>query len=299
METTAPSEPTRTPAGRLAGLVLGLTLIVSVLTVAFAWPSSNTGPEGVPIAVIGPPEAAAQVADRLDAAEPGGFDVVAAADPGEAVEMIEHREVYAALALAPDGVRLYTASAASPAVARLVGGIAEQTAAAAGEAAGQPGSVPVTVEDVVPMPEEDPNGAGLAASALPMAAGGIIIAALIATAVRGSGRQAAAAVLAPLAVGAAIAGILFWLGSVEGGYWAVAGAIALALLAAGFAANFARTHGMAWVVPVIGVWTIVAPWVIAGDQATTRTIWTNVVTGALAVCLGLAAMGVAMMRRRG
>ncbi|RSN49007.1 MULTISPECIES: SPW repeat protein [Actinomadura] len=75
--------------------------------------------------------------------------------------------------------------------------------------------------------------------------------------------------------------------------------IALALLAAGFAANFARTHGMAWVVPVIGVWTIVAPWVIAGDQATTRTIWTNVVTGALAVCLGLAAMGVAMMRRRG
>ncbi|HEU5130107.1 MAG TPA: hypothetical protein VFU12_19160 [Glycomyces sp.] len=232
METTAPSEPTHTPAGRLAGLVLGLTLIVSVLTVAFAWPSSNTGPEGVPIAVIGPPEAAAQVADRLDAAEPGGFDVVAAADPGEAVEMIEHREVYAALALAPDGVRLYTASAASPAVARLVGGIAEQTAAAAGEAAGQPGSVPVTVEDVVPMPEDDPNGAGLAASALPMAAGGIIIAALIATAVRGSGRQAAAAALAPLAVGAAIAGILFWLGSVEGGYWAVAGAVALALLAA-------------------------------------------------------------------
>jgi len=33
-------------------------------------------------------------------------------------------------------------------------------------------------------------------------------------------------------LGPAFAGILFWLGSVEGGYWAVAGAIALALLAA-------------------------------------------------------------------
>lgn len=232
METTAPSEPARTPPGRVAGLVLGLALIVGVLTVAFAWPSANTGPEEVPIAVIGPPEAAAQAADRLDAAQPGGFVVTVAADPAEAIEMIEHREVYAALALGPEGLDLYTATAASPAVAGLVGGVAEQMAAAMGRAAGQPGAVPVTVEDVVPMPQDDPNGAGLAASALPMAAGGILIGALTATAVRGSSRQAAAAALAPLAVGAAVAGILFGLGSVEGAYWAVTGAIALALLAA-------------------------------------------------------------------
>lgn len=236
METTAPSTPTRTPAGRVVGLVLGLTLIVGVLTIAFAWPSSNTGPEDLPIAVVGPPEAAEQVAARLDEAQPGGFDVIAAADAEEALAMIEEREVYAALAVGPDGVDLYTAGAASPAVARMVGGIAEQIAAGMGEAAGQPGSVQVSVEDVVPLPEEDPNGAGLAASALPMAAGGLIIAALIGSAVRGSGRQAAAAVLAPLAVGAAIAAILrYWLGSVEGDYWTVGGAVALALLASTWA----------------------------------------------------------------
>lgn len=233
METTGTPTPNRTSAGRVVGLSLGLALIVSVITIAFAWPSSNTGPEDVPIAVIGPPEAAEQVAERLDTAQPGGFDVAEAADPGEAVEMIEQREVYAALAIAPEGIDLYTASAASPTVARLVTGIAEQIAAGMGEEAGQPGTVQVAVEDVVPMPEDDPNGAGLAASALPMAAGGLIIAALIGAAVRGPGRQTAAAVLAPLAVGAAVAAILrYWLGSVDGDYWIIAGAITLTLLAA-------------------------------------------------------------------
>ncbi|WP_026931919.1 hypothetical protein [Glycomyces tenuis] len=235
METTGTPTQNRTPLGRVIGLSLGLAVIVSVVTIAFAWPSSNTGPEDVPIAVIGPPEAAEQVAERLDTAQPGGFDVVEAAGPDEAVEMIEEREVYAALAVGPEGVDLYTASAASPAVARLVGGIAEQIAAGMGEAAGQPGAVQVTTQDVVPMPEDDPNGAGLAASALPMAAGGIIVAVLIGTAVRGSGRQATAAILGPIAVGAAVAGILFWLGSVEGDYWSVAGAITLTLLAASWA----------------------------------------------------------------
>ncbi|MCH7232580.1 hypothetical protein L0U85_17220 [Glycomyces sp. L485] len=236
MEATAHSEPPRSPLGHVVGLILGLTLIVGLLTIAFAWPSTSMGPNNVPIAVIGPPEAAAQVADQLDDAEPDGFGVVEAADPAAAVEMIERREVYAALAIGPDGVDLYTATAASPMVARVVTGIADQIAAGMGETAGQPGSVTVDTEDVVALPAEDPNGAGLASSALPMAAGGLIIAALIAVSVRGSGRQAVAAVLAPLAAAAAIAAILrYWLGSVEGDFWTVAGAIALSLLAASWA----------------------------------------------------------------
>jgi len=40
--------------------------------------------------------------------------------------------------------------------------------------------------------------------------------------------------------------------------------IAAALLALGFASAFGRTHGMAWVAPVIGLWTILAPWVVSG-----------------------------------
>ncbi|WP_131737172.1 SPW repeat protein [Actinomadura roseirufa] len=74
--------------------------------------------------------------------------------------------------------------------------------------------------------------------------------------------------------------------------------IALSLLAAGFASAYGRTYGMAWVVPVIGLWTVVAPWAIRGDMANTRTIWSNAVAGGIAIACGLAAMGVAMLRRK-
>ncbi|HEX2143233.1 MAG TPA: hypothetical protein VHG10_01875 [Glycomyces sp.] len=162
METSAP-EPT--PVGRVIALSAGLGLLVGVLTLAFAWPSADMGPAEVPIAVVGPDEATTQIQTRLDEAQPDGFDVTAVPDAGEARTLIEEREVYAALQIAPDGVTLYTATAASPAVARLVVGIAEQVAAGMGQDAGQPGSVQVTVEDVVALPADDPNGAGLAASA--------------------------------------------------------------------------------------------------------------------------------------
>lgn len=229
METT----PERTSIGRVIGLSAGLALIVGAVTLAFAWPSAGMGPHEVPIAVVGPGEAAAQVQDQLDQAEPDGFDVTAAADAAEAERLIEDREVYAALQIAPDGVTAYTASAASPTVARLVTGIADQIAAQMGQAAGQ--TVEVTVEDLVPLPADDPNGAGLAASGLPLAAGGIIIAALIGSAVRGSGRQAAAAILGPLAIGAGVAAILLYvLESIEGDYLPIAGAIAFAAAATGW-----------------------------------------------------------------
>ncbi|HET6741024.1 MAG TPA: SPW repeat protein [Kribbella sp.] len=72
--------------------------------------------------------------------------------------------------------------------------------------------------------------------------------------------------------------------------------IALALLAVGFASAYGRMHGMAWVAPLVGVWTIIAPWVVSGDVSNTRTVWNNVVTGAIAVLLGLAAMSFGMNR---
>ncbi|MFC3491021.1 hypothetical protein [Glycomyces rhizosphaerae] len=224
--------PKHTPIGRVIALSAGLALIVGVLTLAFAWPSAGMGPNEIPIAVIGPDEAADQVQSQLDEAEPDGFDVTSVADPAEAETLIKEREVYAALAITPESVDLYTASAASPTVTRLVTGIADQVAAQMGQAAGQPGSIQVAVHDLVPLPADDPNGAGLAASAFPMAMGGIVIAALIAFNVRGSGRQAATAILAPLAVGAGVAAILMYvLEAIDGDYVAIAGALALTMAA--------------------------------------------------------------------
>ncbi|WP_030157093.1 ABC transporter permease [Glycomyces sp. NRRL B-16210] len=232
METTTPE---RTPVGRVIALSAGLALIVGIITLAFAWPSAGMGPNGIPIAVIGPDQAAEQVQDQLDAVEPDGFEVSTAADADGARTLIEEREAYAALQIAPDGVTVYTATAASPTVARLITGMAEQMAAQAGQAAGEPGSVRVAVEDLVPLPADDPNGAGLAAAGLPLAAGGIIMAVLIGSAVRGSGRQIAAAILAPLAIGAGVAAVLlFVLESLDGDYLAISGAIALATAGAGW-----------------------------------------------------------------
>jgi MFS superfamily sulfate permease-like transporter len=46
--------------------------------------------------------------------------------------------------------------------------------------------------------------------------------------------------------------------------------IALAVLALGFASAYGRTHGIAWVAPLIGVCTIIAPWVVSATSPPRR-----------------------------
>ena len=43
--------------------------------------------------------------------------------------------------------------------------------------------------------------------------------------------------------------------------------VALALVGAGLASAYGHTHGMAWVAPIVGIWTIITPWVIRGKPA--------------------------------
>ncbi|WP_252844986.1 SPW repeat protein [Actinoallomurus purpureus] len=74
--------------------------------------------------------------------------------------------------------------------------------------------------------------------------------------------------------------------------------LAVTMLAVGFATAYGRTHGVAWVVPLIGVWTIIAPWVIRGSMATMSTILNNVITGALILLFGVGAAGMGMMSNR-
>ncbi len=74
--------------------------------------------------------------------------------------------------------------------------------------------------------------------------------------------------------------------------------IGFALLMAGFGSAYQRTHAMAWAASLIGVWTIVAPWAVAGSVDTTRTITSNCVTGGVATLLGFTVVGLTMMNRR-
>ncbi|WP_028812103.1 SPW repeat protein [Streptomyces flavidovirens] len=64
--------------------------------------------------------------------------------------------------------------------------------------------------------------------------------------------------------------------------------IAYALCMGGFSSAYERTHAMAWTAAAIGAWTIVAPWVVAGNVDTTRSVVSNVIVGAVALLLGLA-----------
>lgn len=65
------------------------------------------------------------------------------------------------------------------------------------------------------------------------------------------------------------------------------------LMSGGFGRAYERTHSMAWAACGLGVWTIIAPWVVAGDVSTTRSIVNNVIVGAVALLLGLAASAAA------
>jgi hypothetical protein len=72
--------------------------------------------------------------------------------------------------------------------------------------------------------------------------------------------------------------------------------IAVALLGVGFATTYGRTHGLAWAPVVIGIWTILAPWVVQGRQVAGGTVTTNVITGILITLLGLTTMGMGIKR---
>ena len=75
--------------------------------------------------------------------------------------------------------------------------------------------------------------------------------------------------------------------------------IAIALLAAAFGSANGRTHGMSFIAPLLGVWMIVAPWVVADVTTSTAMIWSNVVVGALVFVLGMVAVatGTDMLKR--
>lgn len=74
--------------------------------------------------------------------------------------------------------------------------------------------------------------------------------------------------------------------------------IVLVLFGFGFARSFDRLRGIAWIMPIVGVWVICVPWVTAHGGAAARTgltgsalsaaAWTgNVVAGVVAVAGGI------------
>jgi len=71
--------------------------------------------------------------------------------------------------------------------------------------------------------------------------------------------------------------------------------LALSVLALGFASAYGRTHNVAWVAPLIGVWLVITPWVILRGPAPFGMWISNVIVGGVIVLVGLAMLGLGQM----
>ncbi|MGP4006784.1 ABC transporter permease [Streptomyces sp. 4N124] len=218
---------------RLIAILVLVPVIAALALWAFAWPAARTAPRDLPLGVAGPAAATTQVEERL-AQQEGAFDVHRYADEAAARDAIEDRTVYGAIAVTPEGPALLTSTAASPVVAQLL----QQASADMN---------PVRTVDVVAAPENDPRGAALNASVLPLALAGIAAGAVVTLLGLRGLRALAALIGAATLVGIAATAIAdSWLNVLTGDWWAEAGSLGLATLAvSGAVAGLAALIGPA------------------------------------------------------
>ena len=186
------------PTAKAVTLVL-VPALVLMLALAFFYVGAfhDPAPHHVPVAVVGPPAAAAQLS-RL----PGDpLDARPASTRSEALAQIDGREVYGAYETATN--RLFVASAANRATAIALEETFNRVAAARGRPA-------VSVTDVKPLPLADPNGTAAFYGVIAWMFGGYIAATLIGLigSPRSSSMRRAAARIGALAEFSIVAGIL-------------------------------------------------------------------------------------------
>ena len=209
----------------LAGVVLGLTAAICLMLLAFSAPAIHSGPRDLPVAVSGPEPAITQLRTALEEKNPGAFLVTTYATVDEATAAIKDRDAVGGISIGRDGqVTIQIASAAGSPYTSLLRNIGSGLAAR--------GQV-VTYTDVVPLTSDDPAGSGLAALALPLAFGGTASAVIVAALFRRSRilsvvGSVAFSVLAGLA---ATAILQYWLGSIDGPFWATAAGVGLGIAA--------------------------------------------------------------------
>lgn len=225
---TAPSPGTPwhvTPAPvRAGGIVIGLTVLVAVICLAFGWPAARSKPHDLPLGVTGP-LTAADLQAQLDRTSPGGFAVTSYPDPEALRSAILRRDVYGGLTTGPHGITLLTASGASPVVAQLLSQIGAGVADRSGAA--------LRTEDLAPLPTRDLHGNGLAGTALPVTLAGLLPAlALLPVFPRQPWLRFAATVVFSVSAGLTVAALLrYAFGSVDRNLTGVAAGLTLGVLA--------------------------------------------------------------------
>ena len=213
---------------RATGIIVVLTVVLTILAIAFALPAARSKPHDVPIGAAGPMAASGRIADILEQHAPAAFAITYF--PGEEAlrDAIRNRDVYGGISFGPDGPpRLLIATGGSPMVAQMLtqigNGIAQET------------GMPLHTEDLAPPTASDPRGAGLAASALPITLAGLLPAVALVLLLRHKvwTRFVAAVVFAAGAAITIAALLRYVFGSIDHNMWGVAAGLTLGLLAAG------------------------------------------------------------------
>ncbi|MBV1851657.1 hypothetical protein [Catellatospora tritici] len=215
----------RTPPPAALAVIIAAAVMVlqSLLLPLFAAPAANLEPRDLPVVVTGPAPAVTAFTAKIEATNPGAFEITQVGDAAAADAAVRERDAYAAFILGADGVRLRTASAASPAVANLLAGAAQRLGA---------GGMTVTVTDLAPLPAADPHGGGFASGFFPLVITSILAAVALFFAVPRFGARALGLLAFAALSGAVGATVLQgWLGVVGGDWLPVAGVLALITLA--------------------------------------------------------------------
>lgn len=72
--------------------------------------------------------------------------------------------------------------------------------------------------------------------------------------------------------------------------------LAATLLALDLGSAYSRAHGISWVLPILGVWIIIAQWVMASATTDASIMISNIIVGGLIVVFGAAVMTMPRMR---
>jgi hypothetical protein len=135
--------------------ILLVPVVVAIVLTLFAWPSAKHEPRDLPIGVAGPVSAARPLEAQLRA-NGDAFDVHRYSNEAEARQAIQDRDVYGAFVATPEGPKVLSSTAASAAVAQLIGRAAVE--------------VDAPTEDVV----SAEHGAALPSSVLPLVIAGLL-----------------------------------------------------------------------------------------------------------------------------
>lgn len=300
--TKTPAEtPERSSWIKVISTSLLASLIVSLVILAFTWPTKTMEAKNLPVSITGPEVTVSQFEQSLKDRGIETFELKQAASREDAENQIKQRETYGAIVFTEGAApEVLTAPAANAAATQMLNDVAtqlneqiqhqalaaktqaltqaieaggEQGAQAAAQLeqmkaqAEQASAMTVKTTAVVPLSESDSSGSGIAVAAFPLVIGGILGGSFSALRVNGTWRRFVTATLYAVIGGALTALILnVWFGLIPGDF---------ATLWAAFSATYMATASF-----IVGVSALTAPLAGLGVGAVITMFIGNPISGA-------------------